>query len=231
MGISAAVFVLLIAVTGLLLNHTEDFKFDRRHVQAGWVLDWYGIHPPESLRSYRAGDRQVTLVEDRLYLNRTAIEGNYQGLRGAAHVDGIFIIAVDDGILLATPLGEIIEHLQGADRVPAGIEQIGVDASGVLIAQTGMTRYQADSDFIGWTLWEGDPATIHWAQATVVEPQLKASLQRQFRNEILPVERVLLDLHSGRFFGWLGPWVFDVAALLLILLSLSGTWIWLKRKR
>jgi len=42
---------------------------------------------------------------------------------------------------------------------------------------------------------------------------------------------VILDLHSGRFFGQLGPWVFDAAAVLLILLSLSGTWIWLKRRR
>jgi uncharacterized iron-regulated membrane protein len=45
------------------------------------------------------------------------------------------------------------------------------------------------------------------------------------------VERVILDLHSGRFFGKLGPWLFDIAALLLILLSLSGAWIWLKRRR
>ena len=229
MGISAAAFVILIAITGLLLNHTEDFAFDRHHVQAGWVLDWYGIDPPEDLHSYRAGDRQVTLVEDRLYLNRTAFEGNYHGLRGAAYIDGIFVIAVDDGILLATPLGEIIEHLQGTDRVPADIEQIGVDTSGVLIAQTGMKHYKADSDFIDWAPWEGDPATIQWAQATVVGSELKASLQRRFRNEILPVERVLLDLHSGRFFGWLGPWVSDVAASLLISLPLSGPGIWLKR--
>jgi len=56
-------------------------------------------------------------------------------------------------------------------------------------------------------------------------------LQRHFRGEVLPVERVLLDLHSGRFFGRFGPWIFDTIAVLLILLALSGTWIWLKRKR
>jgi uncharacterized iron-regulated membrane protein len=49
--------------------------------------------------------------------------------------------------------------------------------------------------------------------------------------EVLPTERLLLDLHSGRIFGAAGPWIFDIAALLLILLSLSGTWIWIKRRR
>jgi uncharacterized iron-regulated membrane protein len=42
---------------------------------------------------------------------------------------------------------------------------------------------------------------------------------------------VILDLHSGRLFGRIGVWLFDIAAILLILLALSGTLIWMKRKR
>jgi len=60
---------------------------------------------------------------------------------------------------------------------------------------------------------------------------LKKLLRNHFRGEVLPVERVLLDLHSGRFFGKIGPWLFDIAAALLILLSLTGSWIWLRRRR
>ena len=43
MGVSAAIFVILVTTTGILLNHTESFQFDSRHIQSDWVLDWYGI--------------------------------------------------------------------------------------------------------------------------------------------------------------------------------------------
>ena len=45
----------------------------------------------------------------------------------------------------------------------------------------------------------------------------------------LPLERVLLDLHSGRIFGEAGVWLVDAAALLFLLLAGSGLWLWGRR--
>lgn len=231
MGVSAAAFVLIIAVTGALLNHTGDLELDSRHVRTNWILDWYGIEAPERLLSYLAGEYRVTLMEDRLYLDRIAIDGTWHELYGAARLGDTVVIGVDNVILLVTPMAEIIERLDGEDGVPAGIRKIGRTADGVLVVQAGSNHYRADNDLVRWTSWQGDPATVDWSQTNPVAPQLKTALQNQYRNEILPLERLVLDLHSGRFFGKVGPWVFDIAALLLILLALSGTLIWLKRKR
>jgi hypothetical protein len=231
MGISAAVFTLVIAVTGVLLNHTEDYQFDSRHVQSDWVLDWYGIKAPQDMHSFAAGDRYITLMGEHLYLNRREIEGDYRQLAGAMLNNDMFVIAVSDSILLLTLRGERIDRLQRSDGIPAGIERIGTDRSGAVIVQTSLDYYQPDADFLHWTRRDKTPAGMHWATPGPLDPRLKSALRNHFRGEVLPLERVILDLHSGRFFGQLGPWIFDAAALLLILLSLSGTWIWLKRRR
>ena len=231
MGVSAAIFVLVIAVTGLLLNHTEDFQFDSKYVQSDWVLDWYGIKAPRDMHSFLAGDRYVTLMGEHLYLNRREVEGSFQQLVGATLNKDMFVVAVSDSILLLSPRGELIDRLQRSDGIPAGILRIGSDAGGAVIVQTSLDRYQPDADFLHWSRWDNDPASVRWATPSPLDPKLKSALQHHFRGEVLPVERVILDLHSGRFFGQLGPWVFDVAAVLLILLSLSGTWIWLKHRR
>ena len=68
MGVSAAVLVLIVAVTGVLLNHTENFQFDSEHIKSDWVLDWYGIKAPDSLHTFLAGDRYVTLMGEHLSL-------------------------------------------------------------------------------------------------------------------------------------------------------------------
>jgi hypothetical protein len=231
MGVSAAVFVLIVAVTGLLLNHTEDFQFDSEHIKSDWVLDWYGIEAPDTMQTFLAGDRYVTLMGEHLYLNRREIKGNYRQLVGAVLFNDTFIVATSHNILLLTPRGELIEQLQDKDGVPAGIKQIGIDADGAVIVRTGHDYYQPDADFIRWHRGNKDISGVRWATPSLLDPRLKTALRHHFRGEVLPLERVILDLHSGRFFGRLGPWLFDAAAVLLILLSLSGGWIWLKRRR
>jgi hypothetical protein len=231
MGLGAALVAVLVAITGILLNHTEDFDFDSRHVQADWILDWYGIEPPEDLLSFPLADRHVTLMGEHLYLDRKEIDGEYRDLVGAVLMGDIFVVAVSNSILLLTPRGELIERLRGEDGVPAGMKRIGTDAQGALVVEGSHVLYRADSDFLRWQHADSPSPAIRWARPGTLEPQLKLSLQNHFRGEVLPVERLILDLHSGRFFGRLGPWVVDAAAVLITLLALSGTWIWLKRRR
>src|SRR5260221_13933957 len=42
-GFSAMLFFLILAVTGLILNHGEGLGLDGRYVHAGWLARWYGI--------------------------------------------------------------------------------------------------------------------------------------------------------------------------------------------
>ena len=231
MGISAALFTLIIAFTGILLNHTEDFDFHDTHVQSGWVLDWYGIEAPDQLLSFPVGERHITLMGDDLYLDRREIGDDYHDLTGAVAFGDMLVISVNNEILLLTPRGEIIERLKRRDGVPAGIEKIGLNGEGKLAVRTLHEIYLPDETFIRWQRYDGDADNIRWARQAPLEPRLKKLLQNHFRGEVLSLERVLLDLHSGRFFGRIGPWVFDIAAILLILLSLTGAWIWLKRRR
>ena len=48
------------------------------------------------------------------------------------------------------------------------------------------------------------------------------SLKSAWRGRGVTVERLLLDLHSGRIFSAAGPLLMDLVAVFLILLSVSG---------
>lgn len=231
-GLSAALFVLILAVTGLLLNHTERFAFDSRHVQNNWLLDWYGIAAPASYTSYALGsDDHVTLFGRHLYHNLHEIEGEYEQLIGALRVGDLLVVAVDREILLLMGDGELVERLGGSEGVPSGMRRLGLDNAGELVVEGGHAYYQPDADFIRWRHWEGDPAAVEWVEADTLPAGLHEALVQHYRGEVLPVERVLLDLHSGRIFGRHGYLVMDIAALLLIALAISGSLIWLRRRR
>lgn len=230
-GISAALFMVLVAITGILLNHTEPLQLDSRHVQSNWVLDWYGIDAPEDMTSFNLGDRRITLMGEHLYLDEREIDGDYRHLTGATAVDGLFVVSVDDRLLLLAPDGELVEAMDAMDGIPSGVQAVGKDVANRLVLKTALDAYTTDAEFLRWEHWQGDTATVDWARPLPTDPALKQMLQYHYRGEILPVERVMLDLHSGRFFGRYGPWIIDLSAVLLVLLSLSGAWMWFKRRR
>ena len=63
-------------------------------------------------------------------------------------------------------------------------------------------------------------------QSTTLSP---AQLTR-VRSKHLAWERVILDLHSGRLFGSWAIWLWDLFALALVVLTLSGIWMWQHKK-
>ena len=70
---------------------------------------------------------------------------------------------------------------------------------------------------------------IEWSQNITLDNAQKENLRQAFRGKGLNMERVVLDLHSGRFFGSYGIYVMDAAALALLWLSFSGIWVWWSR--
>jgi uncharacterized iron-regulated membrane protein len=49
--------------------------------------------------------------------------------------------------------------------------------------------------------------------------------------QTLNLDTVVLDLHTGKFFGKLTPIIMDLVALMLLALSFSGLFMWAKRMR
>ena len=55
---------------------------------------------------------------------------------------------------------------------------------------------------------------------------LRPELEEAYRGTGLTLERVLLDIHAGRIPGATGVFLVDAAALLFLVLAISGLWLW-----
>lgn len=229
LGLAAAVFVIVIAITGLLLNHTDELALDQRKVSSDTVLNLYGIPQQLPATSYAAGSHLLTQINDQLYLDHTPIVGQPGKLRGAIATQGMLAAAVGDALLLLTPDGQLIERQTAGRGLPCVPEALGSspDEQAVLRCQDGAHYHSAD--LLDWQT--GDVTDATWSQPTTPSAELMNQTQRQARHSTLDLERALLDLHSGRLFGQVGVIVYDIAAILMILLALTGVWHWARRKR
>ena len=229
-GIVAALLVLVLSLTGLALNHTDRLGLDERYVTWEWLLDRYGIEAPAEAVSYVADNTRITLMGDRLYADRQIQPVLFSALQGVVFADGFLAAAAGDAILLVTPDGQLVDRLGAESGVPAGIETIGVSDAGRILVGTAASVYGAGMDALVWSPEPEPPGEIRWAVADAADASLLNDLRQDFRGRIVPVERVLLDLHSGRIAGWVGTLLMDAAAVLLLVLALTGSWLWFVRR-
>jgi len=227
-GVIAALFTLILAMTGIALNHTERLKLDASYVESDWLLDWYGINTPTAQHAYPLGEQWLIHVGDSLYLDEQRIEGNYTQPVGALSFPHFIAVAVAGNILLLTYEGEVIERLGGMQGVPSGMDKIGLMTDGRIVIQAAHGYYLTDRDFLKWQEQE-HIADVDWSLPVVAPAVWQTRIAQLYRSNELPMERVMLDLHSGRLFGKWGPLLMDAAAILLMFLAMSGTWIWAKQ--
>ena len=229
LGGIAAFFVLLLAVSGIALNHGHSWKLDRNYVTSNWLLSLYGIEAPPPSDSYSADGKRATLIGETLFFENARLVDAFPVLNGMVSASGLLVLAADSSVTLATPDGELVDRIDLEGVLPGPIQRLGVRDE-LAIVQSDGAYFIADSDLTGFEPAPDDPGTgIDWADATPAPDALVTDIQRRYLEGTLTWERLILDLHSGRIAGSFGVWFMDFIAISLVVLSVTGLFQWRRR--
>ncbi|PKO51668.1 MAG: hypothetical protein CVU27_05655 [Betaproteobacteria bacterium HGW-Betaproteobacteria-20] len=240
-GVMAAIFFLFLTLSGLALNHTDALGLVKHEVNNTWLMRWYGFKPAVPTHGYLFEDGYFAASGERWVMNGhvlldQGLSETRQHLVGAIAWGDMRAISSEDHLFLYLPDGTRVDNLSGAALPNTPIKRLGsinTDTVPQLVLETAQGSFVTE-DGLAWQILKvaKTSATAHpvWASEQPLPSTLSASLNRAF-GPSLPLERIVLDLHSGRIFGRYGPLLMDIAALGLIILSLSGVWIYLRSVR
>ena len=226
-GVYIALFIVLLAGSGIVLNHSETLKLNTTYIKMNWLLDLYRINPTSEPIGYPSSGNWAIQVGKRVYFNNKEIVNDVNKLIGIVNTNGVYVIAYDDKLTLLTPEGEILEYLGSTEGVPAGMKAIGNDQGNIII-QSAHGFYQVNLDALQWN--EHDFIKAKWSSKSEISEPLKTNILAQYRGTGLTIERILLDLHSGRVIGGWGIYLIDLIALLFIIIVITGIWMWWYKK-
>lgn len=228
LGLMSAVFVLMLAVTGILINHSADLRLEKHHVSATWLLNRYGVEAPTVTEAFRVGDNWVSRVDKKIYFNERQVIATDEPLLGAVQQNNLTAIVSASRLFVIGANGELLESIGPEHGLPAVLQHIGMqNGQIVLAARDG--HYRADLENLGWTKQKEN--NISWSEPRPLPQTLQTALGTQARSKMLTLEQVVRDVHSGRIVGAWGAWFMDAVALLFVALTVTGTWMWWRAKR
>lgn len=228
-GLTAALFVLVLAATGFALNHTDHWQWDRLAIRSPLLLRWYGVTLPDTLDGYPLDRRWLSQLGGKLFLDRQPL-GDCQGqLVGALRAQNQLVVACTGELVLLTPEGQIIERIGSGQSLPTPVERIGSGAGQVLVAAQ-MKHFALALDELTFTAVAA-PNEAQWAAAQQLPAPLAAALAPFVAGDSITLERVLIDIHSGRILGAWGIYLVDGMAGLFALLAITGVIAWRRSDR
>ena len=235
-GLFALVLVVILAITGIMLNHTEKLNLDETFVNNAALLNWYGIKPKDEPVSFRVinnldGEQKSHVISawnHQLFFDDTVISKLDQTMHGAIGAEQFIVVALDNEIILLSYEGEFIERVSTSLSF-SNIQRLGIKYKRPVIETSEPLYYIADEHILDWDVMINDG--IKWTELYNLNDREREALLVAYRGNGLKLERVVLDLHSGRIFGSYGVYIMDAAAIALLWLSMSGLWVWNSRRR
>lgn len=229
-GVIAAAFVIFMVFSGLAINHSTGLGLDRRHLSEPFLLDWYGLNGPENIRSFVAGDNWLSFAGSQVFLEDKPVATLSNGT-GAVFNGEMLIAAGSDELLLLDPGGNLIERLPWGPPGSGKIESLGLSKDGGVVVASAGQVWLADRDILSWRPDGETGESASWATSVTAPETLTGAIEQQYRGSGPSWERFLLDLHSGRIFGPAGILIYDLLALAIAFLALSGLLLWVRGRR
>lgn len=227
-GIIAAVFALNLAITGIALNHTESLNLDSTLLHSPFLLKWYGIEASAPELAFAIGDGWLIQRGEELFLNTQLLPFTATEVLQGAVLRGAVIVALfPDRVALFLLSAELVDVIS----LPEGHRADGIadGHDGEVLLKTDQAVLALDASLSKFTESKLDQA-LGWRQPQELPAELLATMERNSGGSI-SLERIILDLHSGRLFGTMGVWVMDLAAIAIAALSISGVFMWVRRAK
>ena len=228
LGLSIFLVLIFLAISGIALNHSPALKLSKTNLTSNWLLSWYGLEKP-AIKGFELNNYWLYQGgNNHLYVNSEMVAPCAAPLLSAVSDDQYTAALCADALVLLTTEGQLLESFSQLDGLPVDARALAA-ADNNLYLLTDSAVLEFDPDSFALTASSSDAPL-----PPIAEPlPLPKSLEQQLENTgpSISLETVILDLHSGRFFGGLGVLFMDIIGLLICSLSITGLMAWIGRRR
>lgn len=205
LAVFIAAWLVVLAASGMVINHAHELGLDRHPLPGSLQRLVYGIE--------RRGDDVCGSTQSRAV--------DCSGVFARLQLPAGTLLLSRDNLFLLDDSGRLIEKLI-AGHVGLGSLQAGLREGTHVYLRDEKNTVQTDADLM-------DSVVLDSTAARALDGREWQVLGESA--DAISWERLLLDLHAARFLGPFAKWFNDLMAVLILVLALSGIWLFRHKAR
>ncbi len=242
LGVIAAFWLVLLAVSGVLLQHAEDWGLDKKPVRSAWLLSLHGLTPTtwayDPVSGSESDPVKIQQFGQRIFRlpvgNRQWLDLPEQPLAvfsaGKSPDNQHLWLVFSSEIWQLRPTGELINQWDAFDGLPTPIESISLDNNALILdTSDGSFAFDLVTGYLAEAPLAADPSHNRHASRPPAPKKFPGALvNSHISKNLLSWQKVIFSWHAGLLGTW---WLNDLAAAALVFLSISGFWLFMRRNR
>jgi hypothetical protein len=229
-GVIFTIPLILVSLTAILIAHEKGFGTKEVAVNAGWLP---GYSSEENISHYLDDVKDVLITEGKTYYASklgVIIENNknISILKGTEGKEIRDLQLIDNKLWIASKKGLFLMENGNATFIKKGDFHGINNNQNLLIASEGKYGFHTSTNSGKTWITSNISKTIGKEKTK----EFSASIEKSKYVEELTLEKLALDIHTGKaFFGEGSMWIWiDLIGISLLFMTFTGIWMWYKRK-
>ena len=218
LGMFSALPLVWVLLTGVVLNHSDDFGLDAVELESPLVLSAYGMTPKGETMSVTVHGHSITSWDGVVFFDQAPLDLEGELISALPLPDCVAVVS-DRAVLRVDFDGSIIEKIDELSLPTVPLLEAGI-LNDRMALRSSAGWHLADAD---WLEFSDLSETVTPIELQPLEGgDLKDALRSRWAGGGISLSRFVLDLHAGNFLGSFATYFYDFVVLCTLWLIGTG---------
>ena len=225
-GLSVCLIIIHLSITGIILMYPSTFKLQDTYFKNRYISSLYDMYTVADVRALEAAEEDLGIIKSKAIVSDMVIETGINNILGALKADNLIFVLNNKKIILIQESDYGLEIIKD-EKIPFTALSIGKDNDNILIKGTE-DKFYIVNESLSFSLAKNNEIEFNETPLVLPEEEIARYYLLQVQGPGVQALRLFADLHNGRFFGPFVMFLFVITSILVIFLSISGSYMTIK---
>ena len=225
-GLSVCLIIIHLSITGIILMYPSTFKLQETYFKNRYISSLYDMYTVADVRALEAAEEDLGIIKSKAIVSDMVIETGINNILGALKANNLIFVLNNKKLILIQESDYGLEIIKD-EKIPFTALSIGKDNDNILIKGTEDKFYIVNEN-LSFSLAKNNEIEFNETPLVLPEEEIARYYLLQVQGPGVQALRLFADLHNGRFFGPFVMFIFALTSILVIFLSISGSYMTIK---
>jgi hypothetical protein len=222
-GLSICLIVVHLSITGAVLMYPSTFKLQDTYFTNSFIYNLYDMYNLSDVKVIEGNVEDIGIIKSKIIISDMVLETGITDILAALKKENFIFVLNKEKILLIEESDYGLKIIK-EQNIPFIAKSIGKSEDSVVLRSENEKIYNINIS-LNFSLLKEDNIKYNENILVAADEEAANYYLLQVQGPGIQALRLFADLHNGRFFGPFVMFIFFITSMLIVFLSLSGSYM------